>query len=470
MKGAKGETKAQLQRELSALRRRVARMERPARARKGAGQGKAKAERDLRERVKELTCLYGLQRLGKRCGNSLDRLLQGIAELLPPSWQYPEVACARVILNGKRYATAGLRRTRWKQAADIKLDGGKVGAVEVYYRRKMPDSDEGPFLKEERTLIDAIAERTGCILEHLRAEEALRKSENMLRLVLDTIPAFVFWKDRDSVYLGCNRNFSQAIGLGEPENVVGKTDYDIFPDKELAEFYRGWDRRVMEADTPVLHLIEKSYRAPSAGDLWAETNKVPLHDEEGNVTGILGTYEDITDRKRAEEEIRRANRELQVEHTALEEANTALRTVLSRIEDEKAAIREDILANVDKVLMPILHAMEAEAPPEQKGYVSLLRRNLEEMTSPFVGRLTKAHLSLTPAETQVCNMIRSGLTSKEIAQLRHVSPVTVSGQRERIRRKLGIANKKVNLVTYLHAFESGQDRLGTGGQGSALRT
>jgi PAS domain S-box-containing protein len=136
-----------------------------------------------------------------------------------------------------------------------------------------------------------------------QAEEELRKSQRMLRLVLDTIPACVFWKDRDSVYLGCNRKFSQAIGLGEPEEVIGKTDHDIFRDKEMADRFRDWDRRVMATDTPMLRLVERWSRAGSAEQMWAETSKIPLHDNEGSVVGILGTYEDITDRKRAEEDL-----------------------------------------------------------------------------------------------------------------------------------------------------------------------
>ncbi len=146
------------------------------------------------------------------------------------------------------------------------------------------------------------------VTERKRAEEELRESQRMLRLVLDTIPAFVFWKDRDSVYLGANRNWAEAVGLGEPDNVVGKTDYDTFPDRELADSYREWDRRVMETDTPVLRLVEKWYRADDEEERWAETSKVPLHDEKGKVVGILGTYEDITERRKLEEQLLHAQK------------------------------------------------------------------------------------------------------------------------------------------------------------------
>ena len=125
------------------------------------------------------------------------------------------------------------------------------------------------------------------------------------------------------------------------------------------------------------------------------------------------------------------------------------REALARIEEEKLKIHKDIQANVEKVLMPIVYALLTEVPQPQRKYVELLRDNLMEMSSPFVNQLTEKYRSLTPTEIAICNMIRSGLRSKEIAQMRGVSTATVSRHRERIRRKLAIANTDVNLTTYL---------------------
>jgi len=141
--------------------------------------------------------------------------------------------------------------------------------------------------------------------ERQKAQEALRESQQMLQLVMDNIPQLIFWKDKHSVYLGCNRNFAQAAGVGSPENIVGKTDYDLPWKKEEADLFCECDRRVMEADTPEYHIIEPQLRADGE-QTWVDTNKVPLHDLEGNVVGILGTYEDITERKRVEEALRQA--------------------------------------------------------------------------------------------------------------------------------------------------------------------
>jgi PAS domain S-box-containing protein len=131
---------------------------------------------DLGERVKELDCLYGISQLAAKRGVSFDEILQGTVDLIPPAWQYPEVTCARIRLEGQEFVTKDCKETVWRQACDILVGGEPIGAVEVYYLEEMPTSDEGPFLNEERNLIDAIARRVGDITERKRAEQALQNA------------------------------------------------------------------------------------------------------------------------------------------------------------------------------------------------------------------------------------------------------------------------------------------------------
>ena len=134
----------------------------------------------LRERIKELSCLYGISRLVEKHRNQQAPILQGIVNLIPPSWQYPEICCARLVLHGEEYRSAGYRRSPWSQSATVKMDGAMVGVLEVYYSEEKPDLDEGPFLKEERDLINAIAERTGNILERIAVERQLKEEQAAL--------------------------------------------------------------------------------------------------------------------------------------------------------------------------------------------------------------------------------------------------------------------------------------------------
>ena len=156
------------------------------------------------------------------------------------------------------------------------------------------------------------------ISERKRAQDQIRESRQMLQLVLDYIPQYVFWKDLDSVYLGCNRNFAKAAGVETPQELIGKTDYDLAWKKDEADSFREYDRRVMKFDTPELHIIE-SQRHADGKQAWLDTNKIPLHDGEGQVVGILGTYEDITERRLAENALRESE-------TKLKEANRELET------------------------------------------------------------------------------------------------------------------------------------------------
>jgi len=132
-----------------------------------------------------------------------------------------------------------------------------------------------------------------------RAEEALRASREMLQLVLDTIPARVFWKDRRGVYLGCNRLFAQDAGRAAPAEVIGHTDWDL-PWRSEAAVYRADDAAVVRSGVPKIDYEETLVR-PGGEQRWVRTSKVPLRDADGTIVGVLGTYADITERKRADQ-------------------------------------------------------------------------------------------------------------------------------------------------------------------------
>ncbi len=282
----------------------------------------SRVELALRERIKELNCLYGITQFAEDGPESMEIFLKRVVNILPPSWQYPEITCARIVFDGKTYRSPKFKATKWRQNARILVFGEPAGEVEIFYTKQCPPLYEGPFLKEERTLLDAVAERIGTVGMRISSEKQL-----------------------------------------------------------------------------------------------LETNK-----------------------------------QLMVERQALQETNTALRTVLARIEEEKQTIYKDIRANVEKVVMPIIFTLLVEIPRPQRKYVELLRDNLIDIASPFIGQITDRCAGLTPTEIGICNMIREGMRSKEIAQLRTVAPATISRHRERIRKKLGIANTDANLTSYLRSI------------------
>ncbi len=278
---------------------------------------------DLRERIKELNCLYEIALLTNRYYDSIDSLLKHLVKILPQSWQYPEVTWARIVFKGRIFKSSSCKTTKWRQSSQIMLNNESAGDVTIFYLEERPPNYEGPFLKEERLLLDEVARRI---------------SEIVVRMM-------------------------------------------------------------------------------------------------------------------AERELQEKNKCLTLERAALQDANTALRSVVANIEQEKKSIYDDIQTNIDKIIMPILHTLELELPKARRRYVETLKTNLEEMTSPFINQVLHRYQSLTPTEVIICTLIRNGLRTRDIAELRGTSTGTINRHRENIRRKLNIANKEINLISYLQSFD-----------------
>lgn len=143
------------------------------------------------------------------------------------------------------------------------------------------------------------------IEERRQAERALWESKKMLQTVMDNIPQLVFWKDTQSRFLGCNKSYAHAVGLDSPLDIVGKTDYDLAWSDEETEYFRKSDRRVVVSGVPEYHVIESVVLSGRELRL-VDTNRIPLLGANGKVIGILGSCEDITERKRSEEALREA--------------------------------------------------------------------------------------------------------------------------------------------------------------------
>ncbi|MDO9549915.1 MAG: PAS domain S-box protein [Methanoregula sp.] len=153
-------------------------------------------------------------------------------------------------------------------------------------------------------------------------EEAIRSSQQMLTNILENFPGIVFWKDKNSVYLGCNRNFSDGAGLKDPLEIAGKTDFDLPWAKTEAESYRSLDRDVMDGEKPRLNIIETQLQSDGRS-IWLDTSKIPLFGPDGTVIGIIGTSHDITRQKHDEEAIK----------ASLEEKVILLREVHHRVKN-----------------------------------------------------------------------------------------------------------------------------------------
>jgi len=176
----KDKTKVQLIREVEGLEKKIKELEEKLNKRMQAEIQLRQRTHGLLERAKELNCLYGISSLVEKSSAGLEDVLRGIADLILPSWQYPDITCSRIILEDREFRSLNFRETVWKQSSPIRVYDKLVGAVEVFYLEKKKELDEGPFLKEERGLLIAIAERIGNITERKQAENQIRTLSQQL--------------------------------------------------------------------------------------------------------------------------------------------------------------------------------------------------------------------------------------------------------------------------------------------------
>ncbi len=265
---------------------------------------KTQTER-LRERVKELDCLYSISKVLDQYKQSLAAALEEIVKLVPRAWQFAESACARIVMEGQTFTTDNFKDTPWKQESPICIHGSEIGSLAVCYLSEQPLYDEGPFLKEERNLINEITAQLGRALERASTIEALRASETKHKTLIDNVPQKIFFKNVTSTYVSCNDNYARDLGI-RSEEIAGKTDFDFY-DADLAEKYRADDRRIMESG--VMEELEERY-VVNGRERYVNTVKTPVKDGSGAVVGVLGTFWDISERKEMEREKERIDGQL----------------------------------------------------------------------------------------------------------------------------------------------------------------
>lgn len=236
-------------------------------------------------------------------------------------------------------------------------------------------------------------------IQREQVELDLKASRQLLQLVMDTLPEAIFWKDRNSVFLGCNRNFLDDAGLSSPEEIVGKTDFDMPWKREEAEFYQACDRRVMLTGKAELGIIESQFNSEGK-QTWLETNKAPLHDVNGHIIGILGTYQDITERKQAEIALQELNQKLELQKIELANALEQLQqSQLQLIQREKMSALGNLIAGVAHEINNPVSFLSGNLQPAQdyvKDLFELLA--LYRQTFPCPGRVIEDKIATIDLE------------------------------------------------------------------------
>ncbi len=268
-------------------------------------------------------------------------------------------------------------------------------------------------------------------IERKRGEEKLQKFEILFNLISD----LAYICDTEGNILFVNNIFEKLSGH-KPEEFIGKSFTPLFDEENLKKAVDAYTR-TLRGESPEYELYFKDT------GILCEYRNLPLRDGKGDIIGIIGTARNITERRKAEEI-------LQEQKKALEQKNIALSEVLGQIEIEKKQIKDNVIANAENLLLPTIQKLGLKGVSCK--HAQLLRQNLQELTSSFGTRLADKKTRLTSREIEICNMIKNGLTSKEMAGLLNTALLTIEKHRSNIRNKLGIANKKISLSAILRTL------------------
>ncbi|MEG3990030.1 PAS domain S-box protein [Microcoleus sp. S28C3] len=303
----------------------------------------------------------------------LQPLLESVAvsgKTLKP-WIYEGRIVTR---SGKLKWIRGIARPELQAGGDILWEGVTIDISDRKLAEIALSESKIALQQANQELEKRVLERT----------EALQTSQKMLWLVINNIPQLIVWKDRDSVYLGGNKNLANVAGFNHPSEIVGLTDYDMPWKPEETEFFRACDRRIMATNTPEYHIIEPQLQADGT-QRWLDTNKIPLHDNNGNVVGILCTFEDITERLSLEAKVR-ASEELF--RTIFEDAPIAI--YLANLDDNK-------FVRVNKTYCEMLGYTAAELLAKtfiEIGHPEDNPKNLEVADALYRGEITSYQIEI----------------------------------------------------------------------------
>ncbi|MCF8302941.1 MAG: PAS domain S-box protein [Bacteroidales bacterium] len=288
--------------------------------------GDTTTEKKLKERVKELNCLYELSRLMENRNISENEFLQSAVNLIPPAWQYPGITCARLLLNEQEFKTKGFEETPWKLSANIQVHNKPKGRLDVFYLEEKPEMNEGPFLEEERRILDSFVSNLGQYLERKEKEEDLRKNKDILTKTQKLAHIGNWELDLEANHLSWSDEVFRIFGLKPQEY---SATYEAFleyvhPDdrakvdaayinslEEGKDTYELEHRVVRKHNGEVRHVYEKCYH---------ERNR------EGKVIRSVGIVQDITEQKEIETALRSSRENLRITINSIGDAVIATNT------------------------------------------------------------------------------------------------------------------------------------------------
>ena len=345
------------------------------------------------------------------------------------------------------------------RTVDVHLSGFEGGTIAQWVDVTERISAEKQLRQAREELEDIVARRTAQLLkanqgleaeiaERRRTEDALRQSEQQARALLDGTRETLALVTSDGVVLAINETGAARIGK-TADQVIGHRFEDLVP-RDVAESRLAALNRAVSSGRICLDVDTREGRTYSS-------QYFPVIDENGEVTRAVVFAQDVTGRKRAEEELRAKERELEARARELEQMNQALTVLLELRDEEKARLQSGIVENVDRLVRPWLSRLAGtDLSPDQAAFVEAVEQSVEDLISPLAHRLSSDWAGLTSSELEVAKLIRDGKSSKQIADILNKSYSVIAFHRRNIRAKLGLKSKKQNLRSHLLILSADQ--------------
>lgn len=282
------------------------------------------------------------------------------------------------------------------------------------------------------------------ITERKAVEKKLQKSEENYRQLFENAPAGIYRIDlRNGKFSQANDVFCKYAGCSR-EEITSFSAYDILNEESKKLFLERIEKRAQGIEVP--DKVEYGIINKNGRSLHALLHTKDIYDEEGHIIASDVVAHDITERKKAEEELKRFA-------DNLEDANIALRVLMNHRDKDQKEFEEKLQVNINELVIPYLNKLRmGNLDDRHKNYVSVLEKNLKDVLSPFMKDIQSAHKNLTPQEIQIVDLIRHGKNTKEIANMLNASVNTIATHRSNIRKKLKLRYSKINLRSQVQRF------------------
>ncbi|MHA1727705.1 MAG: PAS domain-containing sensor histidine kinase, partial [Promethearchaeota archaeon] len=264
--------------------------------RKKAEQKLRESEHNLQELIKDLICLYSISDLSAQPNISLEDMFIGTLQYIPTLWQYPNIACARIIYNGREFKTENFKQTKWKHKAKILIDGEKIGILEVYLLKKMLESYEEPFLEEESNILNSIVLLLSNFIKRKETERVIKEERMYAQNIIETIHEPLMVLDADLRVISANRRFYEMFRV-TLEETEGELIYELVNQQWNIPRLRELLGEVIQKNTSFEN-FEVEFKFEESKKRIMMLNARRLYRETNATRMILLVIEDITEQKR----------------------------------------------------------------------------------------------------------------------------------------------------------------------------